>query len=167
MTGWLSRLVARWRELREQKQLLRLVRNHVAALHAETGRREDTWHCLSCTHQGDPPDMATLSLELYGNALWRTHDCPACGWHSCVLGGEQPLPAPADYPLPDYGSCGPCPSCGSEDTVPIMYGMPSQEGFLAANRGRVRLGGCIVIEGLSPDASCTACGVKWVREGPA
>jgi hypothetical protein len=67
----------------------------------------------------------------------------------------------------DYGRCGPCPKCGSEDTIPIMYGLPTEEGFLAASRGKVKLGGCIIIEGPDgepgPDATCKACGASWAR----
>ncbi len=36
-----------------------------------------------------------------------------------------------------------CPKCGSADTVPIMFGYPTPENELRAERGEVYLGGCI------------------------
>jgi hypothetical protein len=50
-----------------------------------------------------------------------------------------------------------CPRCGAAiEPVPIAYGYPTQETFEAADRGEVRLGGCIV-EPESPDFVCPAC----------
>jgi hypothetical protein len=34
-----------------------------------------------------------------------------------------------------------CPECSSEDTVPIVYGYPSNEMCEAAERGEISLGG--------------------------
>jgi len=40
-----------------------------------------------------------------------------------------------------------CPSCGSSNFIPIVYGKPSQEAIEKEKRGEIVLGGCIV----SPD----------------
>ena len=34
-----------------------------------------------------------------------------------------------------------CPRCGSEDVVPILYGMPTEEAVEASVRGEIALGG--------------------------
>ena len=57
--------------------------------------------------------------------------------------------------MSDQGSC---PVCGSADVAPILYGLPSQEGFEAAERGEVMLGGC---EPHDPSHGCRACGAEW------
>lgn len=55
---------------------------------------------------------------------------------------------------------GRCPACGEQTLVPIVYGMPGYELFEAAERGEVRLGGCIV--GIDqPSTACTSCGGQW------
>jgi hypothetical protein len=57
-----------------------------------------------------------------------------------------------------------CPSCGSaEDTVPIVYGFPTEETMERAKRGRVVLGGCMV-SSESPQWHCRRCGTKWGRD---
>ena len=53
-----------------------------------------------------------------------------------------------------------CPSC--HQTVrptPILWGMPSQEGFDAAARGEFVLGGCLVSE-LDPSHVCPNCDAR-------
>ncbi len=37
-----------------------------------------------------------------------------------------------------------CPKCGSTDYTPIVYGLPSSEGFEKSQRGEIILGGCCV-----------------------
>ncbi|MBA2266425.1 MAG: hypothetical protein H0W17_08535 [Chloroflexi bacterium] len=63
-----------------------------------------------------------------------------------------------ETPLP------PCPTCGASKAVPILYGYPTFELFVASERGEVRLGGCIIGEE-SPDYECGGCGnaLPWVR----
>jgi hypothetical protein len=58
----------------------------------------------------------------------------------------------------------PCPRCGSTDAVEIIYGLPDMELGMAAERGEVVLGGCIVGDE-SPDYECRRCGtpLPWVR----
>ncbi len=57
----------------------------------------------------------------------------------------------------------PCPTCGSRRAVPIVYGYPTSELFEVAERGEVRLGGC-VIGNESPDYECRDCRalLPWV-----
>lgn len=37
-----------------------------------------------------------------------------------------------------------CPKCNSKNVIPIIYGMPSYEGFLKAERKEIFLGGCCI-----------------------
>ena len=53
-----------------------------------------------------------------------------------------------------------CPKCGSEQVVPIGYGLPGPEMAAMADRGEIVLGGC-VIEPDAPRWSCKACGWEW------
>jgi hypothetical protein len=53
-----------------------------------------------------------------------------------------------------------CPSCGSADQVPILYGLPTDESFQLASQGKLALGGCIVWDD-SPQWSCRKCGTQW------
>jgi hypothetical protein len=58
----------------------------------------------------------------------------------------------------------PCPRCGSTDAVEILYGYPTFEAGMAAERGELILGGCMVGDE-SPDYQCRACdsSLPWVR----
>ena len=58
-----------------------------------------------------------------------------------------------------------CPECG-EKLVPILYGLPSAEGFEAADRGEVALGGC-TITGSDPDVQCPTCAQSFFIRKPA
>ncbi|MEQ9617581.1 MAG: hypothetical protein RIG61_00210 [Deltaproteobacteria bacterium] len=53
-----------------------------------------------------------------------------------------------------------CPECGSEDVVPIVYGLPTPDTFESAGRGEIRLGGCEIEED-SPTLICKSCGREW------
>lgn len=53
-----------------------------------------------------------------------------------------------------------CPACRASMLRPILYGYPSAEGFEAADRGEVALGGCVVFSS-SPDYVCRACGTLF------
>jgi hypothetical protein len=57
-----------------------------------------------------------------------------------------------------------CPSCGREDSVLLIWGMPDPEGMLLAERGLVELGGCMV-EPDEPTLACRSCGLQWGRGG--
>lgn len=56
-----------------------------------------------------------------------------------------------------------CPKCGSKNSLRIIYGMPSYELFEEAEAGKVKLGGCCVIEG-GPEYFCKDCEHEWNRE---
>lgn len=53
----------------------------------------------------------------------------------------------------------PCPRCSSA-SIPIVYGLPGFEVFEAADRGEVRLGGCVV-DGEEPRWACPVCEVEF------
>ncbi len=58
-----------------------------------------------------------------------------------------------------------CPRCGAAiQPVPVLYGYPTHEAFEAAERGEIRLGGCVVGDE-SPDYACPTCDgfLPWVR----
>ncbi|MCZ2813859.1 hypothetical protein O2W15_20700 [Modestobacter sp. VKM Ac-2979] len=54
------------------------------------------------------------------------------------------------------------PSCGREDSVPLIWGLPDEEGMLLAERGLVALGGCLVGPDV-PALACRGCGLEWGR----
>lgn len=54
----------------------------------------------------------------------------------------------------------PCPHCGSEQVIPIVYGMPGAELGAAWERGEVELGGCVV-SGNDPERHCRECWTQW------
>ena len=58
-----------------------------------------------------------------------------------------------------------CPGCGREESVPIVWGMPSPDWFELAERGQVSLGGCVFDPDGNPQWECRACGLAWGREG--
>ncbi len=51
-----------------------------------------------------------------------------------------------------------CPACSSGSVVPILYGLPTERVFRAADRGEIALGGCCVVEGADPAWKCLECG---------
>lgn len=58
-----------------------------------------------------------------------------------------------------------CPACGSEERIPILYGLPTDDAREQADRGEVALGGCLV-DRRNPRWQCRACGELWgVGEG--
>ncbi|MFO1407264.1 MAG: hypothetical protein U1F08_07005 [Steroidobacteraceae bacterium] len=48
--------------------------------------------------------------------------------------------------------------------VRILYGYPTEEAFLAEQRGELVLGGCMM-EVDDPTHACTECGERWVQKG--
>lgn len=60
-----------------------------------------------------------------------------------------------------------CPRCGSR-AVPILRGYPSPEGFAAAERGEVVLGGCVIAHD-DPHFACVGvdCGLRFTPGDPA
>jgi hypothetical protein len=55
-----------------------------------------------------------------------------------------------------------CPACGSADVVPILYGMPTAEGFKDAEAGLIALGGCCISND-DPSWACRTCNTDIYR----
>ncbi len=53
-----------------------------------------------------------------------------------------------------------CPACGSDETVEILYGMPTVEAYEAEKRGEIYIGGCCVSEN-DPERICKRCGREF------
>jgi hypothetical protein len=53
-----------------------------------------------------------------------------------------------------------CPNCRCDEVIPIVYGLPGAELLDAADRGEVKLGGCVIADGF-PTLACRACGHEW------
>lgn len=53
-----------------------------------------------------------------------------------------------------------CPKCQSRQIVEIVYGFPAPELVERAERGEVKLGGCLIEPG-QPDWGCRECGYLW------
>lgn len=53
-----------------------------------------------------------------------------------------------------------CPECGREDSVPLIWGLPLGGTMELAERGLVKLGGCMV-PGEWPAFACRGCGSEW------
>ncbi|ADI02375.1 hypothetical protein [Syntrophothermus lipocalidus] len=56
-----------------------------------------------------------------------------------------------------------CPECGSNNVVPIVYGLPTWELRQKAEEGKIRLGGCCIYEN-SPRFACNDCNCAWGGE---
>jgi hypothetical protein len=53
-----------------------------------------------------------------------------------------------------------CPHCRQRTGVSILYGMPTDEAFRAAELGQIALGGCCIEED-TPERRCLACSHEW------
>ncbi|MBC9786235.1 hypothetical protein H1S01_17375 [Heliobacterium chlorum] len=54
----------------------------------------------------------------------------------------------------------PCPKCGRNNVIPIVYGEPDIELFEQSKMGKVKLGGCVV--GLDdPEWHCPTCNLDF------
>lgn len=53
-----------------------------------------------------------------------------------------------------------CPSCGSTEVVPIVYGLPDPELAEASKKGEVEMGGSVITVH-DPKWRCKACGHGW------
>ena len=59
-----------------------------------------------------------------------------------------------------------CPKCSTaKDVVPIEYGYPGEDLWEHEQSGKVRLGGCMVMDG-DPEWFCNACRYEWHPEHP-
>ena len=142
-----------------------------AELAGELERDHGKWRCHSCSWVGTSPLYGSEILELEDvrgftpRRLYRVGDCPECRKHTAYLVGDPGKPIPDDFPLEDFKSQGPCPKCGSEDTIPIIRGYPGNTAMLAASMGRAKLGGCTIridAQGNGPPGNCCkACGREW------
>ncbi|WP_246063388.1 hypothetical protein [Blastococcus colisei] len=56
-----------------------------------------------------------------------------------------------------------CPRCGREDSIPLVYGLPGSDLFQQAERGRVGLGGCLVMDEQAAFV-CRSCELEWGSE---
>ena len=53
-----------------------------------------------------------------------------------------------------------CPKCGSKNTVPIIYGLPSLDLYEKEQKREILLGGCCVTSD-APCCYCKDCGNRW------
>ena len=53
-----------------------------------------------------------------------------------------------------------CPSCKSNNVVPIAYGLPGFKMQEEAIQGKIHLGGCVIEED-APDFHCNDCERDW------
>lgn len=62
----------------------------------------------------------------------------------------------------------PCPSCGQQAGVPIIWGMPTPEDFGKVESGQwdVVLGGCCLPDPMVT-AECQACDARWLHDDAA
>lgn len=56
-----------------------------------------------------------------------------------------------------------CPDCNSKQVINIVYGYPSQDIAGDAEKGKVKLGGC-VIKPENPIYFCKECQNEWNRQ---
>ena len=164
-----------WLRARAGRRVVRQAVADMRRLQAEEReefeRDRGKWRCESCSWVGEAPVAGTETWELESlrgfspTCLNRIADCPDCGRHAAYLVGDSGRPIPEDFPLPGFESQGPCPECGSEDTIPIVRGYPTNEAMLASSMGRAKLGGCVIIhdeQGNGPTSRCCkACGREW------
>lgn len=58
-----------------------------------------------------------------------------------------------------------CPKCGSANTVPIVFGLPTPETERRKERGEVYTGGCIIPPPERwADHACKDCNHEWAEE---
>ena len=55
-----------------------------------------------------------------------------------------------------------CPKCSKDFVVPIRYGMPGPEMQQDYYEGKIKLGGCSMVEN-NPDYHCKDCKYEWQR----
>lgn len=56
----------------------------------------------------------------------------------------------------------PCPKCGSVHTVPILYGLLTEEAIKEVEKGKAAMGGCMIsISNDSPRRKRLDCGYRW------
>lgn len=58
-----------------------------------------------------------------------------------------------------------CPHCNSADSVPILWGYPSERGMEAGRQGLIAFGGCM-IDNAHLNRQCRACRHRWEEANP-
>lgn len=66
-----------------------------------------------------------------------------------------PVPSLSVEPLP-------CPACGAQTGVPLLYGLPTDKARALAEQGEVMLAGCVI---RPEDFGCPECGARWGTDG--
>lgn len=56
-----------------------------------------------------------------------------------------------------------CIDCGSRNVRKIVYGYPSREMMVEESLGKIKLGGCCLVIGVSPEYYCNDCNREWSR----
>ena len=171
MIAWIKS----WMRDRTARRVVRRAITDIKALQAEhleeLEKHRGKWRCYSCTWIGEAPVAGSELWQLENvrgftpKRLEQLASCPECHEHTAYLVGDPGMPIPGDFPMEEFRSQGPCPSCGSEDTIPIIRGYPSNKSMLAASMGRAKLGGCVIIKDAEgndpPSRSCKRCGREW------
>ena len=57
-----------------------------------------------------------------------------------------------------------CPSCKSENVVPIQYGYPTPEAVEDSKKNKVHFGGCTIDVFNQPDFHCNDCNHDWIKD---
>ena len=59
-----------------------------------------------------------------------------------------------------------CPKCSNvKDVIPIEYGYPGEGMMEEEKTGKIRLGGCIIMDD-NPEWYCKACRYEWQTDHP-
>ena len=53
-----------------------------------------------------------------------------------------------------------CPQCQSKNVIPIKYGMPDERMINDSYTGKIKLGGCCILENAN-NRHCTDCKYEW------
>jgi DNA-directed RNA polymerase subunit RPC12/RpoP len=54
----------------------------------------------------------------------------------------------------------PCPKCASKDVIPVVYGYPGPGLMEASEKGKVKLGGCVISHDMY-EYFCKTCKHEW------
>ena len=53
-----------------------------------------------------------------------------------------------------------CPECRSKEVIPIIYGLPTYDTWIKAEKGKLLIGGCCFSD-YSPKWHCKNCSYDW------
>jgi hypothetical protein len=65
-------------------------------------------------------------------------------------------PRPGLSPGPSMDASPPCPTCGSRQVIPIVYGLPTPGDHVSSAQGRIELAGCVLPD-VAPAWRCRGC----------